>query len=136
MRKRFQKGSLQKVRGAWVSRWRQDGERKARLLRRLSQMTRARAQAESAALVSPINSKRSEPSERRSFGEFVHDVYLPFYRRKWKRSTTMTNEDRFAHHLTSEFGARTLGSFSRDQLQSLLDRKGEALSFSVVAHLR
>jgi integrase len=136
MRRRFQKGSLQKVRGAWVARWRQDGERKARVLGRVSQMTKAHAQSELAALVAPLNSKRSEPSERRGFGDFVRDVYLPFYRRKWKRSTTMTSEDRLAHHLTSEFDARVLGSFDRDGLQEFLDRKGMALSFSVVDHLR
>jgi len=136
MRRRFQKGSLQKVRGAWVARWRQDEERKARILGRVSLMTKAQAQSELAALVAPLNSKRSEPSERKGFGEFVRDVYLPFYRRKWKRSTTMTNEDRLAHHLTSEFDARLLGSFDRDELQALLDRKSQALSFSVVDHLR
>ena len=48
----------------------------------------------------------------------------------------MTNEDRLAHHLTTEFGARSLGSFTRDDLQTLLDRKGQTLSFSVVDHLR
>jgi len=64
-------------------------------------------------------------------------IYLPFYRRKWKRSTVMTNEDRFAHHLTSEFGSRSLGSFSREELQGFLDRKAAAgLSFSTVNHLR
>lgn len=136
MRKRFQKGSLQKVRGEWVARWRQDGKRKAQTLGRISQMTKAEAQTELAALVAPVNSKRREPSEQTSFGDFVRDVYLPFYRRKWKRSTVMTNEDRLAHHLTSEFEARLLASFNRDDLQAVLDRKGQALSFSVVDHLR
>ena len=56
MRKRFQKGSLQKVRGGWVARWRQDGERKARMLGRVSQMTKAQAQSELAAVLAPINS--------------------------------------------------------------------------------
>ena len=136
MRKRFQKGSLQKVRGEWVARWRQNGERKARKLGRVSQLTKAQAQTELAALLGPINSRRSEPSDQQRFGDFVRDVYLPFYRRKWKRSTAMTNEDRLAHHLTSEFGPRSLGSFGRDELQTLLDRKGKSLSFSVVDHLR
>lgn len=136
MRKRFQKGSLQRVRGEWVARWRQDGKRKAKRLGRISQMTKAEAQTELAALVAPINSKRAEPSERTSFGDFVRDVYLPFYRRKWKRSTVMTNEDRLAHHLTAEFDARLLASFNRDELQALLDRKSQTLSFSVVDHLR
>ena len=117
MRKRFQKGSLQKVRGVWVARWRQDGERKARMLGRVSQMTKAQAQSELAAILAPINSSHSEPSEQSSFGDFVRLVYLPFYRRKWKRSTVMTNEDRLAHHLTSEFDPRSLGSFDRDELQ-------------------
>jgi integrase len=48
----------------------------------------------------------------------------------------MTNEDRLAHHLTSEFGTRSVGSLGRDELQAFLDRKGEVLSFSVVDHLR
>jgi integrase len=136
MRKRFQKGSLQRVRGEWVARWRQDGKRKAKKLGHISQMTKAEAQIELAALVAPVNSKWRGPSEERSFGGFVQDVYLPFYRRKWKRSTMMTNEDRLAHHLISEFGARQLASFNRDELQALLDRKAHMLSFSVVDHLR
>jgi integrase len=136
MRRRFQKGSLQKVRGAWVARWRQDGERKARILGRISQTTKAQAQSELAALVAPVNNRRTESSRENTFGDFVRDVYLPFYRRKWKRSTTMTNQDRLGHHLTSELRARSLGSFSRDELQAFLDRKGQTLSFSVVDHLR
>jgi hypothetical protein len=127
MRRRFQKGSLRKVRGAWVARWRQDGERKARVLGRVSQMTKTQAQSELAALVAPLNSKRSEPSEQKSFGDFIQNVYLPFYRRKWKRSTTMTNEDRLAHHLGSELETRLLVSFGRDELQELLDRKSQTL---------
>jgi integrase len=136
MRKRFQKGSLEKVRGVWIARWRQDGERKAEMLGRVSQMTKAQAQIALATLVAPINNRRSHPSGQTSFGDFVRDVFLPFYRRKWKRSTVMTNEDRFANHLTSEFEARSLGSFGRDELQAWLDRKGGKLSFSVVDHLR
>jgi hypothetical protein len=48
----------------------------------------------------------------------------------------MTNEDRLAHHLTSEFDARLLGSFDLDGLQAFLDRKSQTLSFSVVDHVR
>lgn len=136
MRRRFQKGSLQKVRGAWVARWWQDGERKVRILGQLSRMTKAQAQSELTVILAPINSRRGEPSEQQSFGDFVQHVYLPFYRRKWKRSTVMTNEDRLAHHLTSEFAPRSLGSFGRDELQSFLDGNGRTLSFSVVDHLR
>jgi len=128
--------SAGRVRGEWVARWWQDGKRKARKLGRVSQVTKAQAQAELAAILAPINSARSAPSERKGFGDFVQHVYLPFYRRKWKRTTIMTNEDRLAHHLTSEFAPRPLGSFGRDELQSFLDQKGTGLSFSVVDHLR
>jgi integrase len=57
--------------------------------------------------------------------------------RKWKGSTAECNEYRLRFHLTNEFGARTIGGFSRDELQTLLDRKtADGLSYSTVAHLR
>ena len=72
-----------------------------------------------------------------TWGEFVNSTYLPFYRRKWKISTKETNEARIRAHLTPLYGARTLASFRRDELQDLLDAKAHAgLSYSVVAHLR
>ena len=49
----------------------------------------------------------------------------------------MTNEDRLRVHFAPIFAERSLGSFSRDELQTFLDEKAEAgLSYSVVAHLR
>ena len=67
----------------------------------------------------------------------MDQVYLPFYRRKWKNSTAACNMDRLRHHLTCEFGGRTLGSFTRSDLQDLLDRKAASgFSFSTVDHLR
>jgi len=66
-RKRFQRGSLQKINGAWVARWRQDGNRKGRVLGRVSQMTKAQAQSELAALVAPVNNAQSKPSDQMSF---------------------------------------------------------------------
>jgi site-specific recombinase XerD len=67
----------------------------------------------------------------------VDDAYLPFYKRKWKRSTATANEDRLRVHLNPLYAGRTLGSFSRDELQTMLDDKAaKGLSYSVVAHLR
>jgi integrase len=67
----------------------------------------------------------------------MEQVYLPFYRRKWKGSTTESNEYRLRFHLTSDLAARSMGSFDRDELQALLDRKAaKGLSYSTVAHLR
>lgn len=132
MRKRTQRGSLYKRNGEWVARWKEDGKRRARVVGRISVMTKGEAQTELAAIVAPGN---SSVKRQMGFSDFVHGVFLPFYRRKWKMSTKATNEDRFKHHLT--FGNRALGSFTRNELQTFLDQKAAAgLSFSVVAHLR
>ena len=61
---------------------------------------------------------------------------MPFDRRKWKRSSAMTNEDRLRVHLVPVFSERTPGSFSRDEIQGPLDEKAASgLPYSVVAHL-
>ena len=88
-------------------------------------------------ILAPINSRLGAPCAELSFDDFIQQIYLPFYTRKWKRSTTMTNVDRIRNHLMAEFSGRALDSFDREMLQSFLDRKATAgLSHSVVAHLR
>jgi len=137
MRKRFQKGSLLKASGVWIAQWWEDGHRRKRTLGRVSQMTKTQAQNKLSEILAPINAQGRSPSAQCTFQEFAEQVYLPFYRRKWKRSTMLTNEDRVKRHLVAEMGSRTLGSFQRDTLQDFLDAKAAAgLSFSVVAHLR
>jgi integrase len=137
MRRRFQNGSLQREKKKWVVQWWEDGHRRKRRLGLITKMTKAEAQGELAQILAPLNSREIPPSKNWAFADFIERVYLPFYRRKWKRSTVMTNEDRMEHHLVSEFGGQTLGVFHRDQLQDFLDRKAAAgLSFSVVDHLR
>lgn len=137
MRRRYQKGSLKKVDGVWIAQWWEDGHRRKRTLGRVSTVPKAQAQGELDAILAPINSRADGPSPSKKWGEFVNLTYLPFYRRKWKRSTTLTNEDRLRVHLQPVYSERTLGSFSRDELQTLLDEKAAAgLSYSVVAHLR
>jgi integrase len=100
-------------------------------------LSKSDAKALLAEILAPINARARTPSRSCTLGEFVKDVYLPFYHRKWKQSTIMTNDDRVNRHLVGEFGGLALGDFSRDGLQNFLDRKAAAgLSFSVVAHLR
>lgn len=137
MRRRFQNGNLFKRGKKWVGQWWEDGHRRKRTLGSIAQMTKSDAQNELAKIVAPLNSREAPPSKTWLFSDFVEQIYLPFYRRKWKRSTAMTNVDRISRHLVSELGGSTLGSFSRDQLQELLDTKAQAgLSFSTVDHLR
>src|SRR5262245_37326814 len=66
---------------------------------------------------------------------FVEDVYFPFYQRKWKDSTAMTNKERIRREIVADFGQREMRTFTRDELQSFLDSKSY-LSFSTVDHLR
>lgn len=137
MRRRYQQGSLTKVDGNWIGQWWEDGHRRKRTLGRVSTVAKAQAQNALDAILAPINSRAQAPSASTTWGDFVNHSYLPFYSRKWKLSTKMTNEDRFRVHLTPPYGQRKLGSFSRDELQDMLDAKAQAgLSHSVVAHLR
>ncbi|BDC49785.1 hypothetical protein F183_A21010 [Bryobacterales bacterium F-183] len=137
MRKRYQKGSLKKVEGKWIAQWWENGRRKKRTLGSASSVAKADARKELDAILAPINSRSDSPSPQKKWIEFVNAIYLPFYKRKWKRSTATTNEDRLRVHLEAAFGERSLGSLSRDELQTFLDEKAQSgLSYSVVAHLR
>jgi integrase len=137
MRKRYQKGSLKKVDGKWIAQWWEDGHRRKRTLGLVTAVTKAKAQGELDAILAPINSRAEAPSPSKKWGEFVLNCYLPFYRRKWKRSSALTNEDRLKVHLTPVLSDRSLGTITRDELQTLLDEKAaRGLSYSVVAHLR
>jgi integrase len=128
---------LKEVGVSWVAQWWESGHRRKLALGRIAEMTKSQAQDELAAILLPINGKQEKPSDRWTFGDFVNGMYLPFYRRKWKDSTTACNVDRLKHHLAGEFGRRTLGSLTRDELQNFLDRKAASgLSFSTVDHLR
>ena len=136
-RKRYQQGSLKVVRGRWIAQWWEEGHRRNKTLGKLSQMTKSQARDELAAILVSIKAHHQAPSNECTFGNFVEQTYLPFYRRKWKDSTAGSNEDRLKHHLTCEFAGRALGSFTRNELQDLLDRKAaSALSFNTVNHLR
>jgi len=127
------------VGGSWIAQWWQNGHRRKKTLGRAAQMSKSQAQNELAAILLPINSKQEAPSEKWTFGDFVNGIYLPHYSRKenWKASTAACNVDRLKHHVLCEFAGRTLGTFTRVELQDFLDKKaGVGLSFSTVDHLR
>jgi len=69
--------------------------------------------------------------------EFLEQVYLPFYRGKWKESTAGTSENRLRHHIGKELGTQRLEDLTLAPLQQFLEQKATSgLSFSVVDHLR
>jgi integrase len=134
MRKRFQYGSLFRRGKNWVAQWWEDGHRRKRTLGPIS---KTEARQELAKILSPINERWNPCSAVATLTDLIGQVYLPLYRRKWKRSTTMANENRIAFHVAAELGARALRSIHREELQAFLDRKAASgLSYSVVAHLR
>jgi integrase len=137
MRKRFQKGSLQKKDGRWVAQWWDQGRRPKRVLGTVTELTKSEAERQLAALLVPINARFSCPSARVKFGDFVNHTYRPCYQRKWKKSTAVTNNERMQCYLLPAFGQEPLEKLTREVLQQFLDDKAAAgLSFSTVAHLR
>jgi integrase len=134
-RKRFQRGSLRKVGRQWIAQWREDGHRrKARWP--VSGMTKSEAEAKLAEILVALNTGRSIAKLKPTFGAFVEQTYLPLYRGKWKASTAGDNEGRLRFHLSAAYASRTVDTFSRDELQQLLNHKAAEYSYSVVAHLR
>ncbi len=143
-RRRFQKGSLQlRRRGKakkWVVLYYDDaGHRRYHTLG-AGTMTKTAAQGLRDGFMRTVNGS-DEPEDGRSrpvlLREFIDQVYLPFQRGKWKKSTQGTSENRIMHHIVKELGDAALMDFSLTGLQAFLEQKANAgLSFSVVDHLR
>jgi hypothetical protein len=93
------------------------------VLGKIRKITKSEAEDKLANILAPINSDLDLPSSKTSFDDFVKQIYLPFYRRKWKKSTAGTNVDRLNHHLLPILGGQPLGGFVRDDLQDFLDKK-------------
>src|SRR5438445_592481 len=131
MVKRFQTSTVSKVHASWIGRWRQNGERRVQQLGRVRRMNQSEAKEKLAEILRPINAS-AEGNPNRTFDDFVENVYFPFCRRKWKRSTKMTTQDRIQFHLIGEFKNRRVSELTRDKLQAFLDKKAATLSFSTV----
>lgn len=141
MRRRFQRGSLQlrKQGGVWVwlAKWREGGHQRTKTLGQKSEMTKTEAKAALESILAPLNARQEPQTGTMHLGAFVRDVYYPFCRRKWKRSTRMTTEQRINQHIVSALEDSALRDIQRTVLQDLLDRKAaDGHSFSVVRHLR
>lgn len=131
------KGSIKKRCGKWVGQWWEGERRRNLVLGPINAMRKAEARAKLDQILAPINEAQPSPNPDWNLGQFVQQVYLPFYLRKWKRSTADCNINRVQTHIVPAFGSVRLRDFSRDELQKLLDQKTEAgLSFSLIDHLR
>jgi integrase len=133
MRKRYQQGSVTKSSDGryWIGKYREDGRHKTKSLGKIREITKSKAKEKFTEFLKPL----VEVSPNVTFKSFVDGVYLPFYERKWKQSTAMTNKDRIQRELVTCFAEREMRKFTRDDLQAFLDSKS-SLSFSTVDHLR
>lgn len=143
-RRRFQKGSLQlrkhAERRVWVILYYDErGERRYHTLGWASEMNKGQADEKRQEFMRIINGSDRTISAVRppTVGEFLEEVYLPFYRRKWKASTSGTSENRIQKHIGKDLGSERLNKLTLAKLQEYLEQKASTgLSFSVVDHLR
>ena len=73
--------------------------------------------------------------------EFVEQVYLPFYCRKWRRLTAESRTESINRHIVAAFGDRILSTVTRNEMQNFLDGLVRAdgsgrMAFTTVDHLR
>lgn len=143
-RRRFQKGSLQlrkhAERRVWVILYYDErGERRYHTLGWASEMNKGQADEKRQEFMRNINGGDRTISAVRppTVAEFLEEVYLPFYRRKWKESTSGTSENRIQTHIGKDLGCERLSKLTLAKLQEYLEQKASTgLSFSVVDHLR
>ena len=140
-RKRYQRGSLnpRKRKGKlyWYAQWREEGQKKSKVLGLCSKIGRADAEALLASIVRPINGENGQSRfELFTFKNFLEKVYLPIFREKWKASTAETEEYRLRAHLVRSIGDQLLHRIDRDRLQALLNGAARKVGRDVLDHLR
>lgn len=143
MRKRYQKGSLQKKtyggRRVWVGLYYDEkGVRVNTTLGDRSGLTEMQARTKLADLLNPINKTRASAQLRHdiTLADYVEGHYIPFGERKWKGSTFTTTSQRLRQHIVSgELAFVRVRDLARENMQRFLDSRGIS-SFSVVNHLR
>src|ERR1700733_8805368 len=100
-RRRYQKGSLQPrrhgKRRVWVIQyWDSEGHHRYHTIGPMTDYTKSQAQVEQENFMRGINGGQAGENAIRPVlvAEFINQVYLPFFRGKWKDSTKETSENR------------------------------------------
>ena len=142
-RRRYQKGSLQEKthgkRRVWVVQYYDaDGHHRYHTIGRMCELNKSQAAEKQDEFMRTINGGETKQNEIRPvlMGEFVNQVYLPFYRGKWKKSTKGTSESRIRAHVIADLGNAQMMNLSTTNLQAYLESKAATHGFSVVDHLR
>lgn len=140
-RKRFQRGSLttRKRNGKkyWLAQWREEGGHRTKELGLFSKISKIAAESMLQEILTPINDgvERKERAKT-TFAQFVENVYIPVFNRKWKDSTADTEIPQMRYHLVRAFGDELLRNITREMLQDFLDCTAKSCGRSVVDHLR
>src|SRR5271155_2242118 len=100
MRTRHSTGGVRKQRGRWLGLWHEDGTKRSKVLGTVSEMTKGEARQAVARIIAEERARR-DINRAWTFGEFVEQVYFPYYKRKWKASTRENNINRVTVHLLS-----------------------------------
>ena len=137
MRKRYQRGSLKSVNGKWLFQWYDlQGKKKKIRFGGVKEITKSEARLKADEILAPINTAARTSSDM-AFDQFVEFDFFPWYRRKWKKSTRGTTEDRINRHLIKRFNGVMLTKITALQLQQVLDEKTDkGFSKNTVNHLR
>ncbi len=142
-RRRYQKGSLQARRHGkkrvWVVQYYDTGgHHRYHTLGRMCDLTKSQAEERQNDFMRSVNGGEAASDRVRPvlLGEFVDQIYLPYQRGKWKRSTKGTSESRIRAHIIKDLGNVQMEEATPTILQSYLDGKAATLGFSVVDHLR
>lgn len=139
--KRFQKGSLRPRRHGrqkvWVAQWREGETKRSKVLGKCAEMPKSEAEALLAQILQPVNGGAGRhQTPLFTFEQYVRDVFLPVYRKKWKESTRMTSESDIERYLVPAFRREQLSRITRNRMQQFLDERATTHSASIVGHLR
>ena len=136
-RRRYQKGSLQEKthgkRRVWVVQYYDaDGHHRYHTIGRMCELNKSQAAEKQDEFMRTINGGDAKQNEIRPvlMGEFVNQVYLPFYRGKWKKSTKGTSESRIRAHVVADLGNAQMMNLSTTNLQAYLESKAATHGFS------
>jgi integrase len=146
MRKRFQKGSIQKgmhgERPVWIGLYYDTNRRRKYVTlgdREGGKNTNPPLAIRNAlaAILRPINEARAKQSDGDcTVAAYVEQKYIPFAERKWKASTAITTKQRLRQHIVKgEMADLRMSELTRERMQDFLDRRG-ICSFSTANHLR
>lgn len=124
-------------RKVWYAQWWEDGSHRSKVFGPCSEITKSQAQAQLAAILTPINQGLTATAGRVvTFGEFLEKQFLPWQELAWKESTAVTTAQRINSLVLPVFKHKLLKTITREELQQFLVHRAQTHSKSVVTHLR